>query len=83
MWLIFKRSKDGLEEDLILSTQFQSLLDDLSSDEDFSDVESEAEFGDELLDDLDFDDDLFYFWYNFFLLFCTLLHKSSNLTFAK
>ena len=57
----FKRRKDGLEEDLILSTQFQTLLDDLSIDEDVSDVESEAEFGDELLDNLDSDDDLFYF----------------------
>ena len=50
-----------MEEDLILSTQFQTLLDDLSIDEDVSEVESEAEFGDELLDNLDFDDDLFYF----------------------
>ena len=50
-----------MEEDLILSTQFQTLLDDLSIDEDVSDVESEAEFGDELLDNLDSDDDLFYF----------------------
>merc|ERR1719206_1275297 len=54
----FKRRKDDEEEDLILSTEFQTFLNGLSSDEDVSDVESEAQFGDELVD---LDDDLLEF----------------------
>ena len=50
--------KDDEEEDLILSTEFKTFLDGLSRDEDVCDVESEAQFGDELVD---LDDDLLEF----------------------